>query len=157
MRNAEISYHKILVYARTLSKAAGDSAFFLRNPRLFSQFLKFVAPFPFHCRVSSLKRLVNEDDIIPNFINAVPRNIIFLPSAEQSEKAAGAINNDCTDLSFRKFNVQIGYTAETAAVIDVNYFFAPHIEHSALHGTHLSETYAPGRMSYADGNYLTDY
>ena len=99
-------------------------------------------------------RGLSEDDIVSNSLDTVPGNVVFLPPAEQSEKAARAIDHDGDYLPLRHPDLHISHATETAAVADVDDLLAPQIPNPALHGIPpLGPLYALRILSYSQSVY----
>ena len=80
-----------------------------------------------------LEGLVDEDDIVPEPLHAVPRDAEILPPAEQAEEAAGAEHDEGLDLSLRDLQLQIPHEAQPPPVADIDDLLAPQVRKSFHH------------------------
>ena len=84
----------------------GNSGISPKFPRQDSRSESF-PPFSLQRRVPVLHRLVDENDVVPDPLNTVPGDIVFLSPAEQSEKAGRAINDERCRLPVRHMKIHI--------------------------------------------------
>ena len=89
------------------------------------------------CTVAPLKRLIDEHDVIPEFLNAIPRYIVILSPAEQSKKAAWPEDNDRFYRPLRQTNLQIPHITQLAPIAKIDDLLAPELAKSYKHDLHL--------------------
>ena len=66
------------------------------------------------------KGLVNENDIVPDLLDTLPWDAVFLSPAEQPEKAVRPGNDECGELPVRQPAFHVAHIAQAAAVADVD-------------------------------------
>lgn len=77
--------------------------------------------------------LVDENDIIPDLLDALPRNAILLSPAEQPEEAIRSRNDEGGKLSVRQPAFHVAHIAQAAAVADVDDLLAAEVGKAAVH------------------------
>lgn len=93
------------------------------------------------------KRLVDEDDVIPDLLDALPWDIVFLAASEKAEKAKRPGHDQRAQLSLRQAALHIADIAEPAAVVNIDDLLAAEVGKAAVHRISL-----PFRVFYsADG------
>ena len=112
---------------------------------------EFPPPFLFQVRIPPLEGLVDEDNVIPDALDALPGNVKLLSPAEESKKPAGTVDHNGDHLSLRDTDVHVGHEAKPAAVTNVDDLLTPQIPDPALHHPSLlvTKAYALPRLSYA--------
>ena len=94
---------------------------------------------------------VDEDDVIPDALDALPGEIVLLSPAEKPEKAAGPEHDQCRHLPLWHPDLHIPHEAQAAAIPDVDDLPAPQLHHPALHALTPTSAYAGTGMSYPGG------
>jgi len=94
-------------------------------------------PFALQSRIPPLKGFVDENNVVPDPLDTLPRNVVFLSPAEQAKEAVRSEYNNGAHLSLRQFNFHIPHIAQPTAVADVNDFLSPYIPDSASHSARL--------------------
>ena len=100
-------------------------------------------------RLALLEGLVDEDDVVAELLNAVPRDIKILSAAEQPEEPARPKDDDALHRALRHLYVQIAHTAKAAAVTEIDDLLAPQHGKFTQHRAHPVQAYAPRRLSHA--------
>ena len=114
----------VTVYKK-ITKNAGKTTVSFALSAAFRRKSEFPPPFPLRNGIPPLKRLVDEDDIVPDPLDTLPRNVVLLPPAEQPEKAVRAKDNDGHHLSLRHPHIHVRHIPKTAAVADVDDLLTP--------------------------------
>ena len=70
-------------------------------------------------------RLVDEDDVVPDALDAVPGDVVLLPLPEEAEKAIRPVYDDRHHLALRDADVHIRLVAQAAAVANIDDLLAP--------------------------------
>ena len=108
---------------------------------LFSAFSRLFSALPplswILLAVSPLKGLVDQHNIVPEFLYTIPWNIIILSPAKQPEKAAGTENNDRFYRSLRQADLQIAHISQFASIAKIDDLFTPQLAKSHKHISHL--------------------
>ena len=99
-------------------------------------------------RLALLEGLVDEDDVVAELLNAVPRDIKILSAAEQPEEPARPKDDDALHCALRHLYVQIAHTAKAAAVTEIDDLLAPQHGKFTQHRAHPVQAYAPRRLSH---------
>ena len=81
----------------------------------------------------SRKGFVNQNEIVSDLLDAVPRDVIFF-APQQAEKAALAIGDDCADPPLRQHQVHILSVTDALAVTNIDNLLASQVRDSALLG-----------------------
>ena len=100
-------------------------------------------------RLALLEGLVDEDDVVAELLDAVPRDIKILSAAEQPEEPARPKDDDAFHRALRHLYVQIAHTAKAAAVTEIDDLLAPQHGKFTQHRAHPVQAYAPRRLSHA--------
>ena len=95
--------------------------------------------------VPPLEGLVDQHDIVPELLHTVPRDVVILSPAEQSEKPAGTKYDDGLHRSLRKAYLQIPHVAKATAVAKIDDLLTPQLAKSHKHISHLKGTICAGR------------
>jgi len=104
------------------------SLFFLKSP-LFLPFLPhFIAAEGF----------IHQNDVVSEPLDAVPRDIIVLSPAEQSEKSAGAKDDDGLHCPLGETQLNIPHIPQAAAVTEIDDLLAPQLAEFYKHISHLA-------------------
>ena len=69
--------------------------------------------------------LVDENDVVPDALDAVPGNVKLLAPAEEAEEAGGAVDHNGRRLPLGDLDVYVPYQPQPAAVVDVDDLFPP--------------------------------
>ena len=86
--------------------------------------------------VPALKGLVDENDVVPEFLYALPGYVVILSPAEQAEKPAWAKYDQRPYLSLRQLYLHIPHAAQPAAVTEVDDLLAPQLCETIQHSIH---------------------
>ena len=97
--------------------------------------------------VPALKGLVDENDVVPEFLYALPGYVVILSPAEQAEKPAWAKYDQRPYLSLRQLYLHIPHAAQPAAVAEVDDLLAPQLCETIQHSIHLWASYVPGQQN----------
>ena len=76
--------------------------------------------------------LVDEDDVIPDPLDAVPRDVVLLSPAEQPEKTGGTVDDQGCRLAVRHPEVHVPHKAQPPAVRNVDDLFPPQFPYPHL-------------------------
>ncbi len=111
-----------------------------------------LAPLPIQHRVPALEGLVDQDDVVPDALDAVPGDIELLPGAEESKEPGGAVDHDGHCLPLRHLEVHVAHGTQTGAVMNVDNLLAAEVPESQLRCPHpfLKRPYARPGLSYSE-------
>ena len=93
-------------------------------------------PLPLQPGIPPLEGLVDEDDVVPDPLDALPGDVVLLSAAEEAEKPAGAVDDDGRHLPLRYDHLQVRHVSQSASIADVDDLLALEIPDPALHRAH---------------------
>ena len=122
-----------------------NGSFFLLFCPVQETFSEFAPLFLVRRPVPPLKGLVDQHDVVPELLHAVPWDVVVLSPAEQAEEAAGAEHDDGLHRSLRQTDLQVSHIAQLAAVAEIDDLLPPQLEKSYKHISHLKGSICAAR------------
>ena len=116
--------------------------YFQKNPILYQLFLKKAAVFPVSGKAALLRPHIYQNNIRPDAADAVPGDAKVLLFAHQTEKTAGAGDDNSADLPIGHLHHHIGDKAQPPPVADADHFLALQLGKSHRHTDPLPECFA---------------